>query len=63
MTITVTIPRNPGDLVRLLAVLAEPCLVAAVAAAGLGPLGQALVSGAFRITWQNTDITAATAAR
>ena len=50
MSITITLPRDMGELARMLATVAEPCLIAAAAVAGLGPVGQALVSTAFRVT-------------
>jgi hypothetical protein len=50
MSITITLPRDMGELTRMLASVAEPCLIAAAAVAGLGPVGQALVSSAFRVT-------------
>ena len=49
MSITITFPVNAGDVTRLVSALAEPCLVAAAALAGAGPLAQALVSGAVRV--------------
>jgi hypothetical protein len=50
MSITITLPRDLGELARMVASVAEPCLIAAAALAGLGPIGQALASGAFRVT-------------
>jgi hypothetical protein len=55
MSITITIPRQAGDLARMLVSAAEPCLLVAAAVAGLGPIGQALVSGAFRAS-RHVDI-------
>ena len=50
MSITITFPATVGDVTRLVSALAEPCLVAAAALAGAGPLAQALVAGAVRLT-------------
>jgi hypothetical protein len=50
MSITITFPVKAGDVTRLASALAEPCLVAAAALAGAGPLAQALVAGAVRLT-------------
>lgn len=50
MSITITFPATPGELTRLVSALAEPCLVAAAALAGAGPMAQALVAGAVRLT-------------
>jgi len=52
MSFTITIP-NTGDLARMLLPLAEPCLVAMVGMAGLGPFGQAVVATAFRAARQS----------
>jgi len=49
MTITITIPWTARGLAGVVAQLAEPGLLAAVALAGVGPAGQALVSGAVRL--------------
>ena len=52
MSITITFPAAIGDLnrlSRLASALAEPCLVAAAAMAGAGPLAQVVVSGAVRL--------------
>lgn len=58
MSITITLPRDVTELARMLASVAEPCLIAAAALAGLGPVGQALVSGAFRVA-QKAEFTLA----
>jgi len=50
MSITITFPATMSDLTRLVSSIAEPCLVAAAALAGAGPLAQALVAGAVRLT-------------
>jgi hypothetical protein len=50
MSITITFPATVGDVTRLVSALAEPCLVAAAALAGAGPLAQVLVAGAVRLT-------------
>ena len=50
MSITITFPATMGDVTRLVSAIAEPCLVAAAALAGAGPLAQVLVSGAVRLT-------------
>lgn len=49
MSITITFPVTLGDVTRLASALAEPCLVAAAALAGAGPVAQVLVSGAVRV--------------
>jgi hypothetical protein len=49
MSITITFPATIGDLARLASAAAEPCLVAAAALAGAGPVAQVLVSGAVRL--------------
>jgi hypothetical protein len=49
MSITITVPvPHPGELVRLLLPLAEPCLIAAAGLAGLGPIGQLMFAAALR---------------
>lgn len=49
MSITITLPAAAGDVRRLLAAVAEPCLVAVAALVGAGPLAQGLVAGAVRV--------------
>lgn len=49
MSITITFPATVGDLTRLASAIAEPCVVAAAALAGAGPVAQVLVSGAVRL--------------
>jgi hypothetical protein len=49
MSITITIPTTVGGMARLLVSAAEPCLLAAAALAGVGPLGQAVAVGVWRI--------------
>jgi hypothetical protein len=49
MSITITFPTTVGDVTRLVSALAEPCLVAAAALTGAGPLTQALVAGGVRL--------------
>lgn len=49
MSITFTFPATIGDATRVVSALAEPCLVAAAALAGAGPLAQVLVAGAVRV--------------
>lgn len=49
MSITITLPAAAADARRLLAAVAEPCLVAAAALVGAGPVAQVLVSGAVRL--------------
>lgn len=56
MSITITFPATSGDVTRLVSALAEPCLVAAAALAGAGPLAQVLVAGAVRLT-RGMDVT------
>ena len=56
MSITITLPTTVGGMARLLGTVAEPCLLAAAALAGIGPLGQALAVGAWRMGRQ-LDIT------
>ena len=56
MSITITIPTTVGGVARLLVSMAEPALLAAAALTGLGPVGQALIVGALRVTQQNTEI-------
>jgi hypothetical protein len=56
MSITITVPTTPGGVARLLWTVAEPALLAAAALTGIGPVGQALIVGALRVTQQNTEI-------
>ncbi|MBS2537723.1 hypothetical protein KGQ20_33720 [Catenulispora sp. NF23] len=50
MSITITFPATMGDVTRAVSALAEPCLVAAAALVGAGPLAQVLLAGAVRLT-------------
>jgi hypothetical protein len=54
MSVTVTLP-SAGDLARLFAAVAQPCLLAAAEMAGVGTVGLLVLSAVLRIAQHDAD--------